>query len=80
MLSRPEHQKLLRRRKFSEVVATAVRIESRTNVLFSFEKMALRDAVKSPTGARAFASGLHDFLSVHLAPLVGHLSEPAGIC
>jgi hypothetical protein len=30
--------------------------------LFSFEKMALRDAVKSPAGARAFAEGLFDFL------------------
>jgi hypothetical protein len=37
-------------------------VESRTNLLFSFEKMALRDAVKSPAGARAFAQGLHDFL------------------
>ncbi len=34
----------------------AVRIESRTNLLFSFEKMALRDAVKSKTGARGFAN------------------------
>jgi len=31
-------------------------------MIFSFEKMALRDAVKSPQGARAFAEGLHDFL------------------
>jgi hypothetical protein len=29
-----------------EIAAHAVRIESRTNLLFSFEKMALRDAVK----------------------------------
>jgi hypothetical protein len=39
-----------------------VRIESRTNLLFSFEKMALRDAVKSEAGARMFIEGLHDFL------------------
>lgn len=46
-----------------EVVAQrAVRIEARTNLLFSFEKMALRDAVKSPVGARVFATGLFDFL------------------
>jgi hypothetical protein len=31
-------------------------------LLFSFEKMALRDAVRSPAGARAFAHGLYDFL------------------
>jgi hypothetical protein len=39
-----------------------VRIESRTNLLFSFAKMALRDAVKSPAGARALATRLYSFL------------------
>lgn len=46
----------------SEIAARAVRIESRTNLLFSFEKMALRDAVKSEAGARLFAEGLYRFL------------------
>jgi hypothetical protein len=46
----------------AEVAARAVTIESRTNLLFSFEKMALRDAVRSDEGARAFADGLYDFL------------------
>lgn len=45
-----------------EVAAYAIRIESRTNLLFSFEKMALRDAVKSPAGATLFAHALYDFL------------------
>jgi hypothetical protein len=45
-----------------EVALRAVRIESRTNLIFSFEKMALRDAVKSAAGAKAFATGLYDFL------------------
>ena len=40
----------------------AVRIEARTNLIFSFEKMALRDAVKPAAGARMFATGLYDFL------------------
>lgn len=31
-------------------------------MIFSFEKMALRDAVKSREGARLFAHGLHAFL------------------
>lgn len=48
--------------KFEEVAAHAVRIESRTNLLFSFEKMALRDAVKPAGGARLFAEGLYEFL------------------
>jgi hypothetical protein len=39
-----------------------VKIESRTNLLFSFEKMALRDAVKSSVGAKTFSQGLYDFL------------------
>ena len=42
--------------------AQSVKIESRTNLLFSFEKMALRDAVKSEAGAKAFAEGLFAFL------------------
>jgi hypothetical protein len=44
------------------IASDAVRIESRTNLLFSFEKMALRDAVKSPAGAKQFATGLYNFL------------------
>ena len=31
-------------------------------MIFSFEKMALRDAVKSEAGARAFAEGLYELL------------------
>jgi hypothetical protein len=53
---------LLRARRYIDIAAHAVRIESRTNLLFSFEKMALRDAVRPAEGARAFAEGLCDFL------------------
>ena len=49
--------------EYAEVAARAVRIESGTNLLFSFEKMALRDAVRPRAGARAFAEGLHDLLN-----------------
>jgi len=31
-------------------------------MIFSFEKMALRDAIKSAAGARTFATGLYEFL------------------
>src|SRR3954468_19660909 len=61
-LSRPEMASLLRRRRFAELAATAVAIESRTNLLFSFEKMALRDAVRTGAGARLFGEGLYQFL------------------
>ena len=53
---------LLRAGDFAEIAARAVRIESRTNLLFSFEKMALRDAVRSRAGARAFAEALDELL------------------
>lgn len=53
---------MLRAGQSSEAASTAIRIESRTNLLFSFEKMAVRDAVGSPEGARSFATGLHDWL------------------
>jgi hypothetical protein len=53
---------LRREGKYREIAARAVKIESRTNLLFSFEKMALRDAVKSRDGAELFAQGLHDLL------------------
>ena len=45
-----------------EIADHAARVESRTNLLFSFEKMALRDAVKSAAGAHAFAAGLYALL------------------
>ena len=53
---------LIKQQEFEEIAAAAIRIESRTNLLFSFEKMALRDAVRSPAGAKAFALALFDFL------------------
>ena len=53
---------LLREGRYSEAATRAVRIESRTNLLFSFEKMAIRDAVKSARGAKVFSTALYDFL------------------
>src|SRR5690242_4231091 len=47
-LNRSAFRTLLRDEQYAEIAAQAVRIESRTNLLFSFEKMALRDAVRSP--------------------------------
>lgn len=62
LLGHQTHEKLLTRKEWYEIAARAVRMESRTNLLFSFEKMALRDAVKTEAGARAFSEGLYDFL------------------
>jgi hypothetical protein len=61
-LSPETFRSLLQQERYAEVAATAVTIESRTNLLFSFEKMALRDAVRSDAGARIFARALYDLL------------------
>lgn len=62
LLGRERLRKLLNSGEHATVARLATTIESRTNLLFSFEKMALRDAVKSEAGATAFADGLWDFL------------------
>ena len=53
---------LIKRERFQEIASRAVRIESRTNPLFSFEKMALRDAVRTRSGDRVFAEALWRYL------------------
>jgi hypothetical protein len=62
VLGRAAYRRLLADGAYAQIAAHAVSTESRTNLLFSFEKMALRDAVRPPAGARAFAAGLYDFL------------------
>jgi hypothetical protein len=59
-----EFSRLIRQGEFREIAARAVRVEqrSRHSMIFSFEKMALRDAVRSEAGARAFAQGLFDLV------------------
>ena len=63
-LGESEFARLVTAGEFAEVAQRAVRVEQRTrhSMLFSFEKMALRDAVKTVHGAEAFARGLYDFL------------------
>lgn len=57
-----EFDRLIAGVDYEEVAGRALRIESRTNLLFSFEKMALRDTVRTPAGAMAFSEGLHRWL------------------
>jgi hypothetical protein len=63
-LGEADFLRLLKAREFREVALRAVRVEqqSRHSMIFSFEKMALRDAVKSEAGARLFAEGLYEWL------------------
>ncbi len=62
MLGTRELRALIDAGQHEEVARRAISIESRTNLLFSFEKMALRDALKTHTGARDFAEGLVDLV------------------
>lgn len=63
-LNQREYARLLKLRHYAEISARAVRVEQSSpySFIFSFEKMALRDAVKSPAGARAFSIGLYALL------------------
>ena len=62
LLRRSQFQSLLDAGEYQQIAKHAVSIESRTNLLFSFEKMALRDAVRERDSARVFAEGLWDVL------------------
>lgn len=63
-LPQASFRRLLRGGQAVEVASRAMRVEqrSRHSMLFSFEKMALRDALRSPDGAERFAHGLYDWL------------------
>ncbi|HET6723059.1 MAG TPA: hypothetical protein VFH07_09930 [Chitinophagaceae bacterium] len=55
-------KKLLSVEAYEKIAHIAIQIESKTNLLFSFEKMAIRDAIKSKEGAKQFACGLFQYL------------------
>lgn len=55
-------RKALSEHRYTDIAARAVRIESGRSLLFSFEKMALRDAVRETQGAKLFAEGLFALL------------------
>lgn len=62
LLNKAIFAELLQKRKFDEVCKRALQIESKTYLLFSFEKMAIRDALKTPEAQRLFAKSLFQFL------------------
>lgn len=61
-LSQKELERLINRGDFLEVGRRALQVESGTTFLFSFEKMALRDAIRTTGGAETFAEGIYNFL------------------
>ncbi len=58
-LNEQEFKKMLADKQFDEIAKRAIGLESKTNLLFSFEKMAVRDVVRSGEGAQHFAEGLY---------------------
>ena len=64
VLGKRQFRSLLRQGQHAEIAARAIKVEqqSRHSMIFSFEKMALRDATRSSSGAMAFAEGLYEFL------------------
>jgi len=58
-----------------EIGSEAIRIESRTNLLFSFEKMAIRDALKS---GRARGLSAKVSMLFYAAPAAAKLNSLAG--
>lgn len=62
LLNKRAFKTMLKKEEYKAIADIAVKIESRTNLLFSFEKMALRDAVKEIPDAKAFANGLFNYI------------------
>ena len=61
-LYKKEYLRLLALKDYAEIARRATWLESGTNLLFSFEKMAIRDAVKIGDGAQLFAEGLFEYV------------------
>ena len=78
-LSEASFRRRIAERGFEDIARLASAVESRTNLLFSFEKMALRDAIRSPAGAQAFACALFDFLHGSEAPEIRFASWIAAL-
>lgn len=64
LLNEGEFKKLIGRQQYLEIARRALRVEQKTvpPFLFSFEKMALRDALLTEYGARLFAEALYELL------------------
>jgi hypothetical protein len=61
-LDKENFKRLLLQKDHTYIAKEVVRIESRTNLLFSFEKMALRDALKDEEAVKRFTCGLFEYL------------------
>jgi len=62
LLGRTTFRSLLKEDAYVEIGNRAIKSLSGTNLIFSFESMALRDALRTDAGARRFSEGLYEFL------------------
>lgn len=64
LLGKQEFGSLMGAREYPEIASRALRVEQKTvpPFLFSFEKMAMRDALRTTDGARTFSEGLFELL------------------
>ena len=62
LLSKKQFEDLLQAENYTEIGSRALRTLSGTNLIFSFESMALRDALKTEEGSELFAIGLYQFI------------------
>ena len=62
LLNRTIFEDLLKKGNFEEICHKATKIEAKTHLLFSFEKMAIRDALKTREAQRLFAEALYQFI------------------
>lgn len=61
-LNKKEYERLLAEKAYETIAKKAIELESKTNLLFSFEKMAVRDGVKTNSSAQLFSEGLYAYV------------------
>ncbi|OGH56976.1 MAG: hypothetical protein A3G34_07130 [Candidatus Lindowbacteria bacterium RIFCSPLOWO2_12_FULL_62_27] len=61
-LNREEYTRLLSNEEWEEIVVRALAVEAKTNLLSPYEKMPLRDALKTSAAAKTFCRGLYDLI------------------
>lgn len=62
VLNKKEFKRLLMERDYEEIAARALRVESNSALLFSYEEKALYDGLKTREGAELFSKGLYQYL------------------
>ncbi|WP_419420992.1 hypothetical protein ACNVED_06765 [Legionella sp. D16C41] len=65
LLNKKQFTHLLENKKYKEIAETALSIEGKTHLLFSFEKMAIRDALKTRSASKQFSEGLYNLIYGH---------------